>query len=273
MTLTPERYQASIAATAVDRSLPLPAWAQVERDLRSVIDRGTLTIGARLPPEHELSGLYGVSRITIRQALTALSRDGYIERRQGSGTFVADRPLPVQHDLGLTTPWRDRFRAAGHRVESIVLTPSTLEDEPYELFRELTTDERGLARLHLKRLHTVDGKAIGITDSWLAGAARDVLIQQPLQDASVSKTLEAAGVVARRIDHSLEVGKVTSTEAALLDCPTDAGVLIDWSVWRRGGELLETSRTIWLGSRVRLNYVNTVDETAVNPTGTVRRPS
>src|SRR5262249_50613899 len=45
--------------------------------------------GSRLPPEHALTEAFGVSRATLREAVAALRREGLIEARQGSGTYVA----------------------------------------------------------------------------------------------------------------------------------------------------------------------------------------
>lgn len=237
----------------VDRRSPMPAWAQVERDLRAVIDQG-LEEGLQLPTENDLAAMYGVSRITVRQALAALADVGYVERRQGMGTFVADRPRLVQHDFGLMTPWRDRFRAAGEDAVSVHLAEAAEEDEPYELARELSPAERAGERLHLKRLHLVNGKPIGVTDSWIAGDAARELRGVPLSEGSVSKTLESIGRGSDHVEHFLEVRAVNASETVLLDTGIDAQVFVDWSIGRMGGVLLETSRTVWLGTRVRFHY-------------------
>lgn len=231
----------------------MPAWAQVHRDLKVLIDQST-DIGEQLPTELEMAAIYGISRITIRQALAALAQDGYVERRQGTGTFVADRPPLVQHDFGLMTPWRDRFRAAGEEAESLHLTDAPAEAEPYELAEELSPEERQLPRLHLKRLHKVNGRPIGITDSWIVGEAAHLLDGVELAEGSLSKTLESFGVTTDETNHFLEVRTVTRAEAALLQTTEDGNLFVDWSIGRSDGALTETSRTAWLGSRVRFHY-------------------
>lgn len=253
----------SVMATPVDRKLPLPAWAQVERDLRALIEQ-ELEIGSQLPTEKEIAQIYDVSRITVRQALASLADEGYVERRQGAGTFVADRPRQVQHDFGLTTPWRDRFRQAGEDAQSIQLTAAAVEDEPYELARGLTPEERAMPRLHLKRLHVVNSKPIGMTDSWLAGASADALRGTTLVDGSVSKSLGEKGIFETNIDHILEVRSVNSLEAVLLEAANDSQVFLDWSIGRSGAELVQTSRTVWLGARVRFHYSSDMSTSARN---------
>lgn len=252
-------------AKPVDRRSPLPAWAQIERDMRSLIDLG-VEIGSQLPTEKELASIYGVSRITVRQALSSLAEHGYVERRQGTGTFVADRPQLIQHDFGLTEPWRDRFKAAGQRAESVQLQDRQSEPEPYDLARSLTDTERELPRVHFKRLHLVNERPIGLTDSWLVANKAPLSATARLIDGSLSKTLAVHDVSASRIDHYLEVGTVNSLEADLLQTSLDAPLFVDWSISRLpDASLLETSRTVWLATRVRFHYVSGVDTQSDTP--------
>ncbi|MDX6330146.1 MAG: GntR family transcriptional regulator, N-acetylglucosamine utilization regulator [Streptomycetaceae bacterium] len=235
----------------------MPAWAQVQRDLRRQIDQ-ELPTAYQLPTERELSEIYGVSRITIRQALGSLAADGYVERHQGSGTFVADRPEPVQHDFGLSIPWRDRFAAAGQTTRSVHLREEPAEPEPYELTKLLSPEEAATKRVHLKRLHVVDHRAIGITDSWVAHALVPRLSRRTLIDGSLSRTLqEVYGLVPADTNNYLEVGAAGSSEARLLNATLDAPLFVVWSVAHLAdGRLLETTRTVWLGSRVRFHYTD-----------------
>ena len=64
----------------------------IQAMLRKQIVENNLATGARLPEERELARQFDTSRATVRAALTALEREGLIERRQGSGTYVAFAP-------------------------------------------------------------------------------------------------------------------------------------------------------------------------------------
>ena len=71
-----------------------PLLADVVRDgLRRAVITGTWPPGDRLPNEDALGGQYSVSRATIREAVRGLVEEGYLSRRQGSGTYVTARPL------------------------------------------------------------------------------------------------------------------------------------------------------------------------------------
>jgi GntR family transcriptional regulator len=68
-----------------------PLHFQIRSLVRSSIESLEHAPGGRLPPERALAEMYGVSRITVRQALEALAREGLVRRSRGrGGTFVAD---------------------------------------------------------------------------------------------------------------------------------------------------------------------------------------
>lgn len=72
-----------------------------EEALRNWLAPGRHRTGDRLPPEHDLAAMLGVSRGTLRTALQRLEHTGEIVRRQGSGTFVGRVATPTAFVEGL----------------------------------------------------------------------------------------------------------------------------------------------------------------------------
>ncbi|HET7326010.1 MAG TPA: FadR/GntR family transcriptional regulator [Nocardioidaceae bacterium] len=68
---------------------------EVARQLRELMQQGVLRPGHRLPPERELAKRFGVSRATIRQALSVLQAVGLVESRVGDGTFTRRDPATL----------------------------------------------------------------------------------------------------------------------------------------------------------------------------------
>ena len=97
-----------------------PGHVSIARWLAELIDRGDLVPGDRLPREVELAELLGVSRMTLRQALSTLESHGTLERKTGrtGGTFV--REARIDCDLtglaGFTEQMRRANLRAGARV-------------------------------------------------------------------------------------------------------------------------------------------------------------
>ncbi|MGZ4303847.1 MAG: GntR family transcriptional regulator, partial [Solirubrobacteraceae bacterium] len=69
-----------------------------EQALHNWLAAGRYRQGDRLPPEHEVAAMLGVSRGTLRSALQRLEDSGEIVRRQGSGTFVGRVSVPTALD-------------------------------------------------------------------------------------------------------------------------------------------------------------------------------
>lgn len=68
---------------------PLPLYMQIKESIRKHILDGTYQPHAQLPAESAMSNLFGVSRITIRQALSDLQNEGMIFKVPGKGSFVS----------------------------------------------------------------------------------------------------------------------------------------------------------------------------------------
>src|SRR5881392_1527324 len=88
-----------------------PAHAQIEAALAEAIDRGRLAPGQRLPAERLLAERFGVSRMTLRQALGSLEQRGRLTRTKGryGGTFVTEPKL----ELSGTSALSDQLRGLG----------------------------------------------------------------------------------------------------------------------------------------------------------------
>jgi GntR family transcriptional regulator len=127
-----------------------------EQALRNWLAPGRHRTGDRLPPEHEVAAMLGISRGTLRTALQRLEDTGEIVRRQGSGTFVGRVAMPSQLDERLerlepysslakrrgielkATKLRIEHRPAGREVgELLSLDPST---QVRSTFRVLLAD-------------------------------------------------------------------------------------------------------------------------------------
>ncbi|MCW2989513.1 MAG: FadR family transcriptional regulator [Solirubrobacterales bacterium] len=113
----------------------------------TAIKLGVLGPGDRLPAERELCQKLEISRSTLRQALTALVQSGHLvaARGRGGGTFVADRPPPLQApSLEVLGAWRDACdvrlavelgvaalaadRADAARIEPLVALVAEMDD-------------------------------------------------------------------------------------------------------------------------------------------------
>ena len=77
---------------ALFRDSPVPRYAQLADLLRQRVARGMWPLGHKLPSLDELVAEFGVARVTVRQAVDLLAREGLLSPQQGRGTFVTGRP-------------------------------------------------------------------------------------------------------------------------------------------------------------------------------------
>ena len=94
--LVPRRGRASARTAAAPSTRfsesPVPRYVQLADLMRQRIARGVWPQGHRLPSLEELMAEFGVARVTVRQAVDLLAREGLVSPQQGRGTFVTGAP-------------------------------------------------------------------------------------------------------------------------------------------------------------------------------------
>ena len=110
------------------------------------IERGELEPDQRLPSEGEFCELLGISRITVRQALNELTRDGLVQSVPGKGTFVARKQEGEFHPLlSFSQSVRDMGQVLSSRIMKTDLVISNKAFWPMGS----GPNDRGLARKHI----------------------------------------------------------------------------------------------------------------------------
>ena len=106
-----------MAHQADERSLKLadraPLYERATEALLNLIARDDYRVGDRLPGEHDLAEELGISRPTLREALSELKNRGLIDRRHGVGTFVTDPGPRLHRGLATLRSLRDISGQAG----------------------------------------------------------------------------------------------------------------------------------------------------------------
>src|SRR6187401_2987490 len=149
-----------MAARALDRANPMPLWAQVLDDLRRRLEAGEFAEG--FPPERELIDQYGVSRHTVRDAMTKLREAGVIRRERGRGTFL--RQAPIEQQTGSLYSFFSSVEDSGFAQRSDVLDLRLTTNA--DAAARLDLDD-GAALFYLHRLRYADDTPIATDETWL----------------------------------------------------------------------------------------------------------
>jgi GntR family transcriptional regulator len=141
----------------------VPRYHQIAETLRARISAGGMTAGHRLDNQRQLAQSFGVTLMTLRQALDVLARDGLITRRHGLGTFVA--PPPVDYDILQFRTLAGDLSAVGEDVATRFLRSRFVRAD------RRVAEELGLAEgariFVLERLRLVDGQPLSFQVSHL----------------------------------------------------------------------------------------------------------
>jgi GntR family transcriptional regulator len=151
-----------IGLGALDQVSSRPLYHQLKDLIRESIAQGRLGPHDRVPSEHDLVRAYGVSRVTARQALVDLAREGLLFRVQGKGSFVA-RP-PVVQRLNSLKGLIEEMAALGLESASRVLRAERIAAS-VEVARRLDVGE-GEPIFEIRRVRTVDGEPVSLDISF-----------------------------------------------------------------------------------------------------------
>ncbi|MBC3984236.1 GntR family transcriptional regulator [Streptomyces sp. 796.1] len=190
---------------ALDPTSDRAVFRQIADQLREAIDKGRFREGDKLPSETELVDHFGVSRMTVRNALSLLQQEGLAVSEHGKGVFVRPRP-PVRRLASDRFARRHREQgksaftveaeAAGSRPEVDGLEVKEERPSP-DISARLGSPRKVLAR---RRRYLLDGRPVEFATSYLPlDLARNTPIAQPNPGpGGIYARLEEMG---HRLDH------------------------------------------------------------------------
>lgn len=174
----------NVNAAASERLLPLHA--QIRETLRGGITGGTYLPNEKLPSEKELMERFGVSRITVRQALGELEKEGAIYRIPGKGSYVA-KPRPIQ-DLTRLQGFGEAMSRLGMQTLNQVVGLRTMP-APADVAKQL-----GLAPddsvTEIKRIRFVDRVPVSLDVTYVSAALGERLAKEDLATRDIFLIIE-----------------------------------------------------------------------------------
>ncbi|MGQ0467504.1 MAG: GntR family transcriptional regulator [Sporichthyaceae bacterium] len=205
-------------------------YRRIADDLRSGIRSGEYEPGQTLPGENDLMARYKVARMTVRQALAELQREGLAVARRGSGVYVSDARPIVRDELGWLAglPWaRGEGVWTGAddrelRVEELDVARIPAPDHVTAALR-LAAGTCAWAR---SRRYVLDRREVMLSVSWLpADAATPPALAEDPGPGGVYARLAEAGWAPTRFREDVRARLATPQEAQRLTLSAGAAVL------------------------------------------------
>jgi len=193
----------------------VPRYHRIAETLRERIRIGELPSGARLDNQRQLAKSFGVTLMTLRQALELLEREHLITRRHGLGTFVA--APSIDYDILQLRRFAGDLSAKGERVATRLLgTRFAAADRRVAEALRLAGRPRVLV---LERLRLVDEHPMSLQRSFLPSPLGDEVIRADLALTPLHQVLEfKLGVVITRASETVSAVRLGRREARDLGC-------------------------------------------------------
>ena len=191
----------------------------VRRQLQDLVAT-TLRPGDALLGERQLEEQFGVSRITVRRAISDLVQDGALVRIKGKGTFVSHGL--VRSTLHLAS-FNEDMRAAGFEPSTRVINAS--QAVPPAAAAEHLGLALGQAAYCVTRLRLANGAPVSVDESWLPPALVPGLLAEDLT-GSLYRLLAATGHPVQHAEQTVEAAAAPEETAALLGIQPGAPVLL-----------------------------------------------
>jgi GntR family transcriptional regulator, transcriptional repressor for pyruvate dehydrogenase complex len=167
---------------------PVSTSVAVARDIRDRIHVGEYAPGDRLPPQRELAGLLGVSRVSVREGLRMLIEDGYIKVRRGSagGAFVTELSQPAE-------AWRSRLRSRVGELDDLVDFRIAVESRVAQL-AAMRSSRADLSRMRtaIRRMRAIADASTGHHAFRLADADFHMALARGARNERLAKAMTDA---------------------------------------------------------------------------------
>ncbi len=201
-------------AAEVHRHSPTPLHHQIKVAVLQGIEQGWLRPGSQLPRERRLAEALGVSLAPVRQAMVDLTKEGYVDRTRGKGTFVRERKLVEK--IQILGSFHGSMREQGLAPLVRVLS-SRVESAPAPIADALQLRGRRAAWC-LRRLAVLDDVPVALLTAWLPARYQRGLASYDLGAGSLYDALaEVHGVEMTSADNLVEVGRAGLEDADLLE--------------------------------------------------------
>lgn len=234
----------------LDKDSPIPLYYQLVETLRERIRSRELKPGAQLPPERDLGEHYGISRMTVRQALQYLIREEALVAKQGLGTFVAEPKVTYDplHLLGFTEDALRRGAAATSRV-----IEQALVEPPASIATRLNLRPRDRAA-RIVRLRMSDGTPMLLETVYLPAARFRGVERADLAKQSLYQLMrERYGVQLQGAISTLEAVQANDYESELFGMqPCMPMILLEGVTYAEDEQPVEFFKAVYRGDRFQI---------------------
>ncbi len=232
----------------LDTGSPIPLYFQLQEILRGKILAGEYCPGDLIPSEKELQEKFGVSRITVRNAINGLVFEDLLIKKQGHGTIVA-YPRMLEDGNSKLKSFTEKMAQQGSEISTDVL--EVLRIPATERITEHLDISSGDEIIYAKRLRKVDGEPIALFENYIS--TRTGVTEKDDFSGSVYNIFEKKyGIKISGAEKVIEADTARSEDASLLKIPAgDPILIIRYTTFDNDNNPIEYSEGIYRADRYK----------------------
>lgn len=194
----------------------LPKYLQIQESIASWISSADFKPGEMIPSERELCEQFGVSRMTVRQAISNLVTTGALRRVQGLGTFIAEPKN--EYDIGLLVSYTQSVLRRGKRPSGKLLQFDQIIAD--DKIAQLLSVNLGQKLYHLVRIRFSDNEPMVLESCYFPYDRCPGIEKFDVENESIYRIWrEEYGITFGKIRQSLEPGLASEFEANAFGIP------------------------------------------------------
>lgn len=226
-----------------------PIHVQIREIIRSKIEDGEYKPGEEIPPETQLAKFYGLNRLTVRNAITALVNEGLLKRVQGKGLFVAGRL--TERNLGKLGGFTQTTRAK-NVIPGRKLLYRTRRPAGIKYSRILSVPPES-ELFYIRRLFLANNEPVSIEDTYIPCDVCPDLGKVDLGVFSLYEIFGYHGIVLKEARQTMSLTTLSPKENHLLKLMADTPVLLfEYISYNTSGRAMEFNRSYTRSDKNRL---------------------
>lgn len=230
-----------------------PIYLQLREVVRNKIEEGEYPPGMAIPSENELSEMYGVNRLTVRNAVEALVSEGLLKRIQGKGVFVVgDR---MERDLDSLSGFRQTIHERDAEPGTKILAKMRRKaGKKYAHIFAISEDDD---IFYIRRLNSANGEPVSVEHTYVPATKVPKLDGIDLGVFSLYEVYGFYGVSPVRAYQTLDLASLEARDARMLGVePGQAVLLFTCYTYDKTDSVIEYTRGYTRGDKCSFTVHN-----------------
>jgi GntR family transcriptional regulator len=202
----------------LNRKLHIPLYIQLKDQILLSIKSDAYQIGDAILSEQELMKVYQVGRVTVREAINELVKEGFLEKHQGKGTFIKRKETSLGFEPLISLSYSLSLRGWSHQNTLLEKHPMPNDVPEFQI--------SGDHLYYFERNRTIDGHPLGFEKFYMHASFETQIGAYDLEKSIGKLLLEILKLPIEKMVQEVTVVQAQPREAKLLSLPEDSDLML-----------------------------------------------